>query len=325
MGKALAAALLVGVAVMAAGCAPGAVAGAHAKRVVIVNPPGAGPVDAAGLAQRIAREDGASVSGMDVDVLSPDAVHAASQRIVAQRPALVIAPSADMVFGLRAETGTIPILFVTFTDPVQSSLVADEHRPHGNVSGFTFHVAIGPKQLELLLRAFPSIRTVGVVGDRGLFGSTSFRLLDEAAHDPLGVAIVRVHFESVADLHRALAAPAAQSVDAWVVPESSAAYRDAREVVRLVGATGKPAIYGAERFVRLGGLMSYSPAYEDPADRVCAMARSVLEGYPVGDLPVEHPQAFRLAVNTTTWARFTPPPPRRLLMLATDFYPDALP
>ena len=324
MGKALAAALLAAVAALAAGCAPGAVAGAHGKRVVVVNPQGPGPVDAAALARRIAREDDASVSVMEVDVLSPEAVRAASQRIVAQRPALVIAPSADMVFGLRAETGTIPILFVTFTDPVQTSLVPDEQRPRGNVSGFTFHVAIGPKQLELLLRAFPSIRTVGVVGDRALFGSTSFRLLDAAAHDPFGVAVVRVHFESAADLERALATPAARSVDAWVVPEGGAAYRYAAEVVQLIGATGKPAIYGAERFVRLGGLMSYSPAFEDPAQRVAAMARSVLEGYPVGDLPVERPQAFRLAINTTTWKGFTPPPPRRLLMLATDFYPDGL-
>src|SRR6185437_10916446 len=97
------------------------------------------------------------------------------------------------------------------------------------------------------------------------------------------------------------------------------------DVVRLIGATGKPAIYGAERFVRLGGLMSYSPAFEDPAQRIAAMARSVLEGYPVGDLPVERPQAFRFAINTTAWSRFTPRPPRSVLMLATDFYADAHP
>jgi len=87
MGKALAAALLAAVAALAAGCAPGAVAGAHGKRVVVVNPQGPGPVDAAALARRIAREDDASVSVMEVDVLSPEAVRAASQRIVAQRPA----------------------------------------------------------------------------------------------------------------------------------------------------------------------------------------------------------------------------------------------
>jgi putative ABC transport system substrate-binding protein len=325
MGKALAGAVLLGVAAMVGACAPGSAADAQARRVVVINPQAAGPVDAGALARRIGAETGARVTVEDVDVLSPEAVHAASRRIVAERPALVIAPSAEMVFGLRAETGAIPILFVMFGDPVQTGLVADEHRPRGNVSGFTFNVPIGPKQLELLTRAFPLVRTVGVLGDRAQFGSTSFRMLDDAARGPLGVTVVRVHFETVADLERALATPAAQSVDAWVVPEGGAAYRYASDVVRLVGGTHKPAIYGAERFVRLGGLMSYSPAVEDPAQRVAAMARSVLEGYPVGDLPVERPQSFRLAVNTDAWSRISPPPPRRLLMLATDFYRDALP
>lgn len=324
MGKALAAALLAGAAAAAGGCAPGAVADAHAGRaVVVLNPQGAGPLDAAALARRIEHDDAVHASVVDVDVQTPDAIRAAARRVVAGHPALIVAANADMVFALGAETGTIPILFVTFTDPVQTNLVADQRRPRGNVSGFTFHVAIGPKQLELLLRAFPSIHTVGVLGDRALFGSTSFRLLEDAARGPLHVGVVRVHFESASDLERALATPAAQSVDGWVVPEGGAAYRYAADVVRSIGATGKPAIYGAERFVQLGGLMSYSPAFEDPLERVAAMAHSVLEGYPVGDLPVERPQAFRLAVNTTAWSRFVPLPPRSVLLLATDFYADA--
>ena len=105
------------------------------------------------------------------------------------------------------------------------------------------------------------------------------------------------------------------------MPESGAAYRFAPELVDLVAASGKPAIYGSERFVRLGGLMSYSPCYEDPSARVVSMAKSVLTGFPVGDLPVERPQSFQLAINTDAWSRFRPLPPREVLVLATDFFP----
>lgn len=326
MGKALAAALLAAVAMIACGCGQSAAAAAAAaKRVVVIDPRAGGPIDARALARRIAAETGARVSVREVDLLSPDAIHDAARRIVAEHPALVVALGASMVFGLRDETQAIPILFVTLADPIQSSLVTDERRPRGNVSGFSFHVAIGPKQLEVLERAFPSIRRVGVIGDRALFSSTIFAQLSEAARGPLAVQVERVHFESAQDLAGALAA-AAPKVDAWVVPEGGAAYRFAREVVELVGASGKPAIYGSERFVRLGGLMSYSASFEDPSDRVVSMAKTVLEGFPVGDLPVERPQSFRLAVNTDAWARFTPAPPRKLLLLATDFYPsDARP
>ena len=72
--------------------------------------------------------------------------------------------------------------------------------------------------------------------------------------------------------------------------------------------------------------MSYSPSFEDPSERVVSMAQTVLQGYPVGDLPVARPQVFRLAVNTVAWSRLEPAPPTKLLLLATDFYPpDARP
>jgi putative ABC transport system substrate-binding protein len=151
-------------------------------------------------------------------------------------------------------------------------------------------------------------------------------LLSEAARGPLRVEISRVHFETGDDLPAALAAGTRAGVDAWLVPAGGAAYRFAKELVAAIAATGKPALYGSERFVRLGGLMSYSPSFEDPSERVVSMAQTVLQGYPVGDLPVERPQVFRLAVNTVAWSRLDPAPPRKLLLLATDFYPsDARP
>jgi putative ABC transport system substrate-binding protein len=326
MGKALAVAMFLAVAAIAGGCAESSAAAAAGKRVIVVNPRTGGPVDARALAARISAETGAAVGVRDVDVLSADAARAAARSIVAQRPALIVATSSEMVFALRDETQTLPILFVTLADPIQTGLIADDRRPRGNVSGFSFHVPVGPKQLELLLRAFPQVRRVGVIGDRTLFSSTSFRLLSEAAREPLHVEIERAHFENAADLDRVFSAAAVKGVDAWIVPEGGAAFRFARELVARIDATGRPAIYGSERFVRLGGLMSYSPQFEDPSDRVAHMARSILQGFPVGDLPVERPQGVRLAINTAAWARFTPQPPRNLLVLATDFYPsDARP
>jgi putative ABC transport system substrate-binding protein len=320
MSRALAAAILVAAAGLAGGCAESSAAVAG-KRVVVVSPRGAGPVDAHALATQIAGATRSEVSTVEVDVLSPESVRLAAHRIVAAHPALIVAPSSEMAFALRDETQAIPILFVTLSDPIQTGLVPDEARPRGNLSGFTFHVPIGAKQLELLLRAFPAARRVGVIGDRALFGSSSFRMLADAANGPLHVEVERLHFEDTRDLALAFASPAAARVDAWIVPDGAAAFRHARELVQRIEATGKPAIYGSERFVSLGGLMSYAPAQEDPSSRVVSMARSVLGGFPVGDLPVERPQSFRLAINTVAWSRFRPLPPREVLVLATDFFP----
>jgi putative ABC transport system substrate-binding protein len=289
-------------------------------RIVVLDPEPAGLVDVPSLAGRLARDTQATVSMKTVPMLSSSAIREACDQAVAEKPALIVAPAADLVFDLRERTHTIPILFVTLADPIDSSLVTDMQRPRGNVSGYSFHVGIEAKQLEMLKRAFPSVRRVGVLGDRFAFSTTAFRQMAEAARQSLDMEIVRVHFQNGEELPPAFERALAAGIDAWIVPNGGTTYRFAQDIVALVEASGRPAMYGHERFVKLGGLMSYSQAFEDPSERIARMARSVLQGFPVGELPVEHPQNFRFAVNTAAWAQVRPRPVRKMLLLATDFY-----
>lgn len=289
-------------------------------RIVVLNPAPAGMVDVPSLADRIARETRAQVELREVSLASQESIAAACAHVVAEKPSLIVAPAADLVFGLREHTHAIPILFVTLADPVDSSLVTDTQRPRGNVSGYSFHVAIEAKQLEILKHTFPRIRRVGVLGDRYAFSTSAFRELALAARESMEVELVRTHFQGAAELEPAVRRATEAGVDAWLVPQGGTTYRLADRIVPLLAASGRPAIYGHERFVKLGGLMSYSQAFEDPAERIARMARSVLQGFPVGELPVEHPQNFRFAINASTWRTAAPRPTPKMLLLATDFY-----
>jgi putative ABC transport system substrate-binding protein len=61
----------------------------------------------------------------------------------------------------RRETRTIPIVFVTVSDPIGGGFAASFARPGGNITGFTFvEAAIGGKWVELLKEIEP--RTVRV-------------------------------------------------------------------------------------------------------------------------------------------------------------------
>jgi len=289
-------------------------------RILVLEPEPAGMVDVASLAGRLARDTQASVEVRRVSVTSVASLQQACAQAVAEKPALIVAPAADIVWSLREHTHAIPILFVTLADPIDSSLVTDMQRPRGNVSGYSFHVDIAAKQLEMLKRTFPRVRRVGVLGDRFAFSTTAFRKMAQAASESLDVEIVRVHFQTPGELRTAFARAAEADVDAWLVPNVGTTWRFAEDIVELVSRSGRPAIFGHERFVKLGGLMSYSQDFEDPSERVARMARSVLQGFPVGELPVEHPQNFRFAVNTSAWREVHPRPSPKMLLLATDFY-----
>ena len=64
-----------------------------------------------------------------------------------------------MTAALLRETRTIPIVFVTVTDPVGDGFVAGLARPGGNITGFlTSESAITAKMLELLIEIAPASR-----------------------------------------------------------------------------------------------------------------------------------------------------------------------
>ena len=65
---------------------------------------------------------------------------------------------------LRNATQSIPIVFVTVSDPVGSGFVTNLARPGGNITGFeNFQTAIGGKWLEVLKDIAPEVRRIAFV------------------------------------------------------------------------------------------------------------------------------------------------------------------
>ena len=67
---------------------------------------------------------------------------------------------------VKAATATVPIVFVTGSDPVRDGLVTSFNRPGGNVTGISFVSGESAgKRLELLRQLVPGATTIGVMID----------------------------------------------------------------------------------------------------------------------------------------------------------------
>jgi putative tryptophan/tyrosine transport system substrate-binding protein len=104
-----------------------------------------------------------------------------------QRRVSVIVTNGIATQAAKAATTTVPIVFTTGGDPVESQFVASLNRPGGNLTGITaLGDSLGPKRLQLLHEMVPAATDIGVLVNPPN-GSNEFQLRDlQAAARTLG-------------------------------------------------------------------------------------------------------------------------------------------
>jgi putative tryptophan/tyrosine transport system substrate-binding protein len=87
-----------------------------------------------------------------------------AKELVDLRPEMILAATTPATAALQRETRTIPIVFVSVSDPVGAGFVASLARPGGNLTGFISEEAsMAGKWLELLTEIAPTIRRAAIM------------------------------------------------------------------------------------------------------------------------------------------------------------------
>jgi putative tryptophan/tyrosine transport system substrate-binding protein len=225
---------------------------------------------------------------------------ALAAELVRLRVAVIVAIGGDnSVRSAKAATTTIPIVFTSGGDPVESGIVTSLSRPGGNVTGATFLGSMAAaKQIGLLRDVVPGLSTIGLLVS-SLNAPTAAAITRDVqeASQAAGIKAVVVDVKSERDLDGALAQLVEQRVDALVIASLVFFNRNRDRLIALTAQHKIPAIFTNREFPAAGGLMSYGADNRDAYRQAGIYAGRILKGDKPADLPVIQPTKFVLVIN----------------------------
>ena len=105
-----------------------------------------------------------SISDYRWATADPRSISNSVAELVALAPDVILASATEALAACQKATSTIPIVFVSVSDPVGQGFVNSLESPGGHITGFTaFEFSMGGKWMELLKEIAPSVRHVAVL------------------------------------------------------------------------------------------------------------------------------------------------------------------
>lgn len=230
---------------------------------------------------------------------------------------LILTTGSEATRAAKQATTTIPIVFLGPSYPVEEGLVASFARPGGNITGITVaqsdHVS---KHLQLLRDVVPNLGDVTVLWTRANPGS-AFTLRDiESAAAPMRIRVQPVAIASADGVEESLATIARLRSGALIVLPSSLLAPHVARLAEIAIRSRVPTISAFKSYAEQGFLLSYGADIRELEPRVAAYVDRILRGANPGDLPVERPTKFELAINMKTAKAIGVAIPQALLLRA---------
>jgi putative ABC transport system substrate-binding protein len=247
-------------------------------------------------------------------------MRALAQELVGLQPDIILTSGTPETVAVQRETRTIPIVFAAVADPVASGLVPRLNQPGGNVTGFAiFETTLGGKWLELLSEIAPGLKRAAIMFDPDTNPVSVYVPSFEMAARSLKVEPIIAPVHDDVEIETASIALGREPGGGLVVLAGGGFMATHRvPIISAAARNNVPAVYNQSDFARDGGLLSYGVDRVDLFPRAATYVDRILRGAKPGDLPVQLPTKFEMAVNLKTAKALGLAVPPSIILRATE-------
>jgi putative ABC transport system substrate-binding protein len=224
-----------------------------------------------------------------------------AMELIELRPDVIVVAATPGAVALRQETRTIPIVFVTVSDPIGLGLAESLARPGGNATGSTyFEFSVGGKLVEALKQAAPGLARVAVVYNPQTTVYALYLDSIQSAASALRMEVMPAPVRGPAEIEAALNTVAGETAGGVICLPDTFLMTHRQQIIGLAARHKLPALYTNRAFAVDGGLLSYGVDITDLHRRAANYVDRILKGANPAELPVQQPAKYELVINLKT-------------------------
>jgi putative ABC transport system substrate-binding protein len=250
----------------------------------------------------------------------PGLARAYVKELVEMQPDLIVGHTTPVAAALSQATHTIPVVFVSITDPVRDGFVSSMARPGGNMTGFTnYEFSMGAKWLEILKEIAPGTTRVSLMlnPDTGSYYVDYLHSIEaNALAHSIQATLAPVHNSD--EIDSTIAALSRKSGGGLIVLPSAPVTAKIQLIIESTARNRVPAIYPFGSHAKQGGLAAYGVELNELFRRAAVYVDRILKGAEPANLPVQAPTRFELIINLKTAKALGLSIPQSLLATADE-------
>jgi putative ABC transport system substrate-binding protein len=242
-----------------------------------------------------------------------------ADELLREKPDVLVASPVFSAAAAHKRTQTVPIVMAEGVGALQIGIVQSLAHPGGNVTGVTNQGEdLTQKQVELLKTIAPGISGFAFLTTGKSFIYEDQKRLAMQAAEALNLRFFEARIGTPADLQGLASMCGKGGCQALLVATDPSITNWRAQVYEWAERLRLPAVYPVPGYAKEGGLIGYGANPEALFRRAATYVDKILKGAKPGDLPIEQPTKFDLAVNLKAAKAIGITIPQSLLLRADE-------